>query len=102
MSERLVVPCEDGDIILEIDYDAPGRIADLDKLDIDFKLIGDGILNIELPPDTYNYGEHKWESPNGKQIGKLFTYIDGLSPEQRDRMLIGDGYLEQVIIEAIE
>lgn len=96
---RIPVEGED-DIVLGVDYDSPGHLADLDRLDADLKLIDDGKLDVEIPPDNYDYASHQWESKNGKSIGRLCAYIDKLSPAQQERLLVDDGYLEQVIAEA--
>ena len=72
MTEQLVIACEDGNIVLDVDYDKPGHRADLAKLDADLNLIGQGKLDVALPEDTYDYASHKWETPKGKLIGELF------------------------------
>lgn len=98
MITELRIPVEgEDDIVLEVDYDKPGKTFDLDKLDADLKLIEEGKLDVELPPDNYDYDNHQWESPKGKMIGKLFAYIDKLSDEQQEQLLNDEKYFEQVI-----
>jgi hypothetical protein len=76
MIEKLVIPCEDGDIILDVDYDVPGHRVDFDELDHDLILIDNGKLDVALPEDTYNYNNHQWETQKGKLIGNLFERVD--------------------------
>jgi len=72
----LVIPCDDGDIVLDVDYDKSSSVADLVKLDADLKLIGEGKLDVVLPEDAYDYDKHEWETPRGKRIGELFAAVD--------------------------
>lgn len=83
MIEQLVIPCDDGDIVLNVDYDKPGHCADLVKLDADLKLISEGWQGVGesgreayFTNDTYDYDKHQWETPKGKLIGDLFARVD--------------------------
>lgn len=83
MVNEIRIPCEDGDIVLNVDYDAPSKCADLVKLDADLKLISQGWLGIGqsgrdayYERDNIDYSSVQWETPLGKKIGVLFAAID--------------------------
>lgn len=76
MIEQVVIECEDGNIVLEVDYDKIGKGADLGKLDEDLVLIKYGQLDVKLPEDTYDYDAHQWETDLGKKIGAVFAEVE--------------------------
>lgn len=77
MIEQLVIRCDgEDDTFLAVDYDKPGKCADLVRLDADLKLIAEGKLDTALPEDTYDYANHQWETPKGKLIGELFARVN--------------------------
>jgi len=78
MVEQVVIDCEDGNIVIDVDYDKVGKGADLNKLDYDLMLISNGKLDVELPKDTYDYDNHKWETPKGKMIGMILEHAEAI------------------------
>lgn len=65
------------------------RGANLDQLDYDLHRMDAGTLDITLPEDTYDYDNHKWETPLGKKIGEVFAEEDA-ECRRADAMFFGE------------
>ena len=72
---ELIIPCEDGDIVLQINDDGvTTHCVDLARLDSDLAAIG-ADKNHYAEDDT-DLSTHEWTTPLGREIGALFARID--------------------------
>lgn len=78
---EVIIPCDDGPIVLQVNDDGVTTYrANFKKLDDDLRLIDEGYLGVVgddyFSTDTYDYDNHPWETPKGKMIGELFALVD--------------------------
>jgi hypothetical protein len=72
---ELTIPCEGGDIVMQINDDGVStHCVDMKKLDADLAAID--AQRFSLPEDDADLSAHQWETPLGREIGSLFAAID--------------------------